>query len=115
MTTSVTPVVLSPGVQLGTGASSTIIGAVNGQTIIKRAVFTNAGNSGAVTITAYRVASGGSPSGSNCIIPGRSVAQNATDLAPELANMVLNAGDQVFCSAGTAAIINFFASGFFAS
>jgi hypothetical protein len=114
MTTNVSPAVLQPGMQLGTVAAVAVLGAANSQTIVKRAVFTNTGTA-AATITAYRVANGGSVAVTNEIIPGRSVAGGTTDLAPELSNMVLNAGDEIQCLSGTAAQVNFFASGFVAS
>lgn len=114
MTTSVTPAVLQPGAQLTTSAVTYITGAANSQTIIKRAVFTNTGTV-ATTITAWRVVNLGSAGVTNEIIPVRPISANATDLAPELANMVLNSGDIIQCSAGTVSAVNFFASGFIAT
>jgi hypothetical protein len=101
MTTNVTPVVLTPAVQLTTSATTYVVGAANSQTIIKRAVFTNTGTA-AATITVYRVASG-------------FIAAGGTDLAPELANMVLNAGGFISAMSDTAGTVNFFASGFVAN
>jgi hypothetical protein len=115
MTTNVTPVVLAASAQLTNSAATYITGAANGQTIIKGAVFSNVTN-GAVTVTVYRVASGGTPGPTNLLIPARSIgAAPATDLAPELTNMVLNPGDTIQCLASAATSINFTASGFFAS
>lgn len=111
MTTNVTPAVLQPGAALTVGALPYITGAANSQTIIKRAVFTNITGS-AVTITVSRTPSGGSPL---VIIDVQSIAANSTYLAPELANMVLNAGDTISALASTGAAINVFASGFLAS
>lgn len=114
MTTNVTPAVLQPGTVLTVGAVAYVTGVAASQTIIKRAVFSNA-TAGAVTITVYRVISGGTAGVTNVIINARSIAANGTDLAPELANMVLNPGDTIQALAGAAASINVFASGFVAS
>lgn len=111
MTTNVSPAVLQPGVVLTASQVSYITGAALSQTIIKRAVFANT-TGGSVTITAWRLPSGGA---ALIIIPPRAVTANSTDLAPELANMVLNAGDAIQCEASAATSINFFASGFIAS
>jgi hypothetical protein len=114
MTTNVTPAVLQAGVVLTTSAVAYITGPANSQVIVKRAVFNNT-TAGAVTFTVYRVPSGGSVGTGNQIISARSISAGGTDLAPELANMVLNAGDtvQALASAGTS--INMFASGFVAT
>lgn len=115
MPTTTTPAVLQAGTQITTGAVAYVTGGANARAIIKRAVFTNV-TSGAVTITVYRVPSGGSPGATNIIIDARPVAAlPGTDLAPELANMVLNAGDTIQCLASANASINFFASGYVVS
>lgn len=114
MTTSISPAVLQPGIVLGTSAVAIVTAAVNQQNIIKRAVFSNP-TGGAVPFTVYRIPSGGSVGTATVIIPSRAIAAGATDLAPELANMVLNAGDTIQALAGTAASINAFVSGFTAT
>lgn len=114
MTTNVTPAVLQPGAVLTAAAVAYVTGALNSQTIIKRAVFTNSTN-GAVTYTVYVVPFGDTPTMANVIILSRSIAAFGTDLAPELANMVLNQGDTIQCLAGAVTSINVFASGFVAS
>lgn len=114
MSTSISPAVLQAGAVLTTSAATYITAAANSQTIIKRAVFTNV-TGGAVTFTVYRVPSGGSAVTGNEIIPARSIAAGATDLAPELSNMVLNAGDFIAALASTGTSINMFASGFVAA
>ena len=114
MTTSVTPAILQAGAVLTTSAAAYITGGSAQQAIIKRAVFTNT-TGGAVTFTVYRVPSGGTAGATNEIIPARSIAANGTDLAPELANMVLGTGDTIQALAGAAASINVFASGYVAS
>jgi len=114
MTTNVTPAVLQAGAILTTSAVAYVTGLANVQTILKRTVFTNT-TAGAITFTVYRVPSAGTPVTGNIIIDVRSIAGNSTDLAPELSNMVLNAGDtiQALASAGTS--INVFSSGFLSS
>lgn len=114
MTTNVNFAVLQAGVQITTAAVAYVTGAANAQTLVKRAVFTNV-TAGAITITVHRVPSGGTAGATNMIIDTRSIAALGTDLAPELANMVLTAGDTIQCLASANASINFFASGFVAS
>ena len=111
---STTPAVLQAGSVLTTSAVAYVTGAPNVKTLLKRTVFTNT-TGGAVTITVYRVPNAGSPITGNIIIEARSIGANGTDLAPELSNMVLNAGDtiQALASAGTS--INVFSSGFVTS
>jgi hypothetical protein len=114
MTTNVTPAVLQPGTQITASPLAYVTASANSQAIIKRAVFTNV-TAGAVTFTVFRVSSGGTAGVTNTIIVARSIAAGGTDLAPELANMVLNAGDMVQAEASAAASINVFASGFVAT
>lgn len=111
MATSVVPKVLQPGLVLTASPVVAVTGSANSQTVVKRAVFTNT-TTVAVTVTAFRVINSGTVGVTNEIIPARSVAAGGTDLAPELAGMVLNGGDTIQCEAGTAAVVNFFASGF---
>lgn len=111
MTTNVSPAVLQPGATLTASAAPYVTGAVNTLTVVSRAVFNNTGTA-AVAFTVNRVPNGGSVATGNQIISGRTIAAGATDLAPELGNMVLAAGDSIECLAGTAAVVNFFAFGF---
>jgi hypothetical protein len=111
MTTNVSPAVLQPGLVLTTSSVAFVTCAANVQTIVKRVVFSNP-TAGAVTITVTRTPSGGSPL---TIIDVQSLAANGTYLAPELANMVLNAGDTLSALASAATSVNVFASGFVAS
>jgi hypothetical protein len=96
---------------LTVGNVTYITGAANSKTIIKRAVFTNA-TAGAVTFAVSITPSGGAGLE---IIYNRSLAANASDLAPELSNWVLNGGDTVQAVASAGASIHMFASGFVAS
>lgn len=111
MATNVDAAVLNAGVQITTGAVAYITGGANTKTVIRRAVFNNI-TGGAVTITVRRTPSGG---GALDLITARPVAASGTDLAPELANMVLNGGDTISCLASANTAINFFASGFVTS
>lgn len=111
MTVTVTPAVFCPSTQITTGAVAYVTGPANGQALIKRAVFTNI-TAGAVTITVYRVASGGSPGSANIVIDARPVPALGTDLAPELSNMVLSAGDTIQALASANTSINLTVSGF---
>lgn len=112
-TTSVSPAVLCPTTQITTAAAAYITGPANGQYVIKRAVFSNV-TGGAITITAYRVPALGTAGPTNLVIPTRGVAADGTDLAPELANMVLDPGETIQCLASANTSINFTASGYIA-
>jgi hypothetical protein len=114
VTTNVNPAVLQAGATLTTAAAAYITCASNVQTILKRTVFTNT-TGGAITFTVYRVPNAGAPATGNEIIVARSIAAGGTDLAPELTNMVLNAGDTIQCLASANTSINVFSSGFVAS
>ena len=103
--------VLQPGAVLGTSAAAVVTSAANTQSVIKRAVCSNV-TAGAVTITVHRVPSSGAVSAATIIVPSRSISADGTDLLPELANMVLNAGDTIQALASAATSVNFFASGF---
>lgn len=111
MTTTVTPVVLQPGATLGAAPVTVIQGAPNQIVTIKRAVVSNTSTSAAVVITAYRVPALGSPVAGNEIIPAQSIAANATYLCPELAGMVLQAGETIQMKCLTPNAANIFASG----
>jgi hypothetical protein len=114
MTTNVSPAVLQAGAQLTNAQVTYLTGTAASQTIIKRAVFNNI-TAGAVNFSVWRVPSAGAAGATNQIITTRPIAAGGTDLAPELANMVLNAGDFIVCQAGANTSINFFASGFITS
>lgn len=107
---TIVPAVLQPGIQLTASAVAVVTCAANTQIIIKRAVFTNV-TGGAVTVTVYRVPSGGSPGATNTLISTYSVGANSAYVSPELANMVMNPGDTIQALASAAASINAFASG----
>lgn len=114
MATTVNFAVLHPGSLITDVAATYITGLPASQTQIKRAVFVNT-TATPTTITAWRIANGGTADITNEIIPQRPIAALATDLAPELAGMVLNAGDTIACEAGVVATVNFFASGIVAT
>lgn len=114
MTTSITPAVLQRGIQLTATAAVYITGGPNSLTIIKRAVFTNI-TGAAVTYSVWRVFASGTQGATNQIIPPRTIAAGSTDLAPELAGMMLGAGDTIQCLASAAASVNMFASGYVTS
>lgn len=111
MTTNVSPAVLQSGILLSGTADVFLTGAVNAQTIIKRAVFANT-TTVAATFSVSRQAVTGSPIE---IVPPRSIAANGTDLAPELVNSVLNGGDELIANVGTVAAINAFLFGYIAT
>lgn len=75
---------------------------------IGRACFCNP-TAGALIVTAYLVAAGGTPTASNEIIPGISVPAGATYVSPEMAGLVVPQGSTVQVQGGAAIV--FYASG----
>lgn len=79
---------------------------VNAVTIIKRAVFTNT-SGGVRTVTAHVVPSGQAASNATMLINGQGLAippgAGSSYVAPELAGVVLGAGDTLQCFADAAA------------
>ena len=69
---------------------------VNTTMRIARAGFSNP-TAGAIAVTAYLVASGGSPSSANVLINGQVVAAGSTYVSPELAGLVMPAGSTLQC------------------
>jgi hypothetical protein len=111
MSTSVSPAVLVPSIQLTNAIVAYIIGTLNAQTLVKRTVITST-VAGAVTFTMYRVPNGGSALGINILVNARSIPGFGTDLVPELANMVLNFGESINVIASAAASLNITSSGY---
>jgi len=103
--------VLSPTVPVTNAAATYITGAANSQTLIKRAVVTNI-TGGAITFNLWRVPSGGTAVNGNLVLNTQSVGANSQYLLPELANMVLYAGDTIQIQASANTSLNFTASGF---
>lgn len=106
---TITPAVLA-STTLTNAVATYITGITGGKTIIKRLVLTNS-TAGAITASVYRVPSGGTATTATLILT-RSIAASSTDLAPELANMVLGAGDTIQALATANTSINVFSSGF---
>lgn len=104
MTIRALPIVRN--VQLPNAAGAQFTGPANTITVIKRAVFTNT-SAGARTVTAHIVPSGGAVANSTMVINGQSLAippgAGSSYVAPELAGVVLNAGDTLQCFADAAA------------
>ncbi len=109
---AITPAVLTKVTQLGTVAATMATGAPLGRSVVTRAVVSNVSTL-ASTFSIWIVPSGTTAVPTNLVIDNRTVAvAPATDLVPELAGAVLNAGDIIQASSGTAATLNFFASGY---
>lgn len=104
MTVRATPIVRN--VQLPAAVGVQFTGPVNTVTIIKRAVFTNT-SAGVRTVTAHVVPSAGAVANSTMLINGQSLAippgAGSSYVAPELAGVVLGAGDTLQCFADAAA------------
>lgn len=91
---------------LGTSTSVVFTSPANTRTRITHCNIVNY-SAGAVTVTAWRVNSGGSASASNKVMNLKSIATNASDQAPEVTGQVLDAGDAIHmeASANTALVV----------
>lgn len=107
------PVPLQPGVSVGNTPALIFYQNNTGVSVVRRAVFANY-TGAAVDITVWRVPDQGTVGNGNIIIPTRSIAAMATDLAPEITNLVLNQGEALWAQASAAGAVNFFASGYVA-
>lgn len=105
------PAVLTASIQLPNAAASIYTVPALGQTVIKRAVFTNV-DTVPHTITVHRVPSGGAAAAANRVISAFRITPGEAYVANELANMVLNSGDAIFALADTANQVNVTMSGF---
>lgn len=95
---------------LTASAATYVTAAGVSKVVIKSAVFTNT-DTVARTITVHRVPSAGSASAGNMVISAFSLSAGQAYVAPELANMVLNAGETLQALASTAAVVNINVSG----
>lgn len=108
---TITPVALWGPTQLDITVAPLYTSPLNGIAVIKRAVFTNT-STDPQTITVYVVRNGDSPDATNIVIDARAISAGDTDLAPELANLVLGGGDSVQALASLNAVVNATASGY---
>jgi hypothetical protein len=108
---AITPAALTASTQLGATAAAIYTTPVQGQTLIKRAVFTNTDTSPR-TITVHRVPNLGSAAIGNRVISSFRLSPGQAYVAVELANMILNGGDAIFALADTASQVNVTMSGF---
>lgn len=107
---AVIPTALQPGLVLSNTAQI-IVSVASGKAVVKRAVFLNSTGL-AAALTVYRVPAGGAPATANVIISARSIAAAGSDLAPELANMVIAPGESLQAMTDVATGVNAFVSGF---
>lgn len=93
---------LVPGSQLTTSTATYYTAPTGTTAVLKRAVFSNT-TASPVTIRANVVTLAGSASASNQVINDRTVAPGESYISPELAGIVLGAGDflQALASANT--------------
>lgn len=98
---------------LTASAATYVTASGTSKVIIKSAVFTNT-DSVARTITVHRVASAGSAAATNIVINAFSLTAGQAYVSPELANMVLNAGETLQALASTTAVVNINVSGLIA-
>lgn len=73
--------------------------------VVRHAVFTNH-TAGAVTLTVYVVESGGSVTDARKVLDAYSIAAHTAYVSPELAGVVLNAGDAIQTVASAATSIS---------
>lgn len=99
---TVRAVVIARNVQLPAAAAAQFTGPANTVTVIKRAVFTNT-SAGNRAVSAHVVPSGATASNSTLILNGQELTippgVGSSYVAPELAGVVLNAGDTLQCFA----------------
>lgn len=100
---------LVAGSQL-TGSVATYYTATNKTATIKNATAVNT-TAGAVTITVYIVASGGSATSSNIVISAKSIAAGETYNCPELIGKVVALGGTIQALASSATSITFMVDG----
>lgn len=96
---------LIAGSQL-TGSVATYYTATNKKATIKNATAVNT-TAGAITLTVYIVASGGSATTSNIVISAKSIASGETYNCPELVGKVVASGGTIQALASSAASISF--------
>jgi len=99
---TVRAVVIARNVQLPASAAAQFTGPANTVTVIKRAVFTNT-SAGNRAVSAHVVPSGATASNSTLILNGQELTAppgvGSSYVSPELAGVVLNAGDTLQCFA----------------
>src|SRR5438132_3108288 len=97
---------ISLNLQLPAAADTQFTVPANTVTVIKRAVFTNT-SAGNRAVSAHVVPSGATASNSTLILNGQELTAppgiGSSYVAPELAGVVLNAGDTLQCFADAAA------------
>lgn len=93
---------------LGTAAAGLYTAPAGKTAVVKRAVFCNS----TATATGITVSVSRAGGGATALISAQQIPANSTYLAPELANLVLNAGDSISAGAGAAATISAVMSGF---
>lgn len=103
--------VLTQGVQLTTSAVSQYLTPGNTATIVKKVTVTNS-TGAAVTLTMYKVPSGGSVGASNIIVSAQSIPAGATYEVYAAENHVLMTGDSIFALASANTALTLHISGF---
>lgn len=104
---TVRAVVIARNTQLPASAAAQFTGPANTVTVIKRAVFTNT-SAGNRAVSAHVVPSGATASNSTLILNGQELTAppgvGSSYVAPELAGVVLGAGDTLQCFADAAGV-----------
>lgn len=103
---TVRAIAIARNLQLPNAVGVQFTAPANTVTVIKRAVFTNT-SAGARIVTAHVVPSGGTVSNATMLINGQSLSippgPGSSYVSPELAGVVLSAGDTLQCFADAAA------------
>lgn len=98
-------------IQLAAAAAAIFTSAASGTSVINRATFTNV-TASPVAITVYVVRSGGAANAASMVISAYNIQPGEAYVAPELANLVMTAGDAIQAFASSAASITTVGSGF---
>lgn len=106
----ITPIAMVQNLLLPNAAAVQYTCPVNSRVVIRHVTFTN-DDTGARTVSAHIVPSGGSVSAATLVMDVQSISSKATYVSPELSGVVLNAGDTLQCFADTGAKVAMNASG----
>lgn len=107
---SLTAITLVQNLQLPASIATQYTAPANSKVIIRHAIFTNT-TGGAITVTAELVPNAGTAGAPATVMSAQSIAAGGTYVSPELAGIVMNAGDTLQCFASAATSISMNASG----
>jgi hypothetical protein len=102
---SIAPITLVQATDAPNAAAAQYTCPANSKVVVRHAVFVNH-TAGAVTLSVYVVESGGSVTDARKVLDVLSIAAHTAYVSPELAGVVLNAGDAIQTVASASASIS---------